>query len=333
MTIAGEQPIHILRSFDALGVPVDELCARLGLTRSGLGGPGTRVSRVLFDTLFLAAAEMTGDPLLGMRAGMAKTPADLLFFLSASQRTLGEALREFARLFRVVGASMRASVEVRGATAWLHVSDTAPGQPEALRHELEYLAGQLVQYLALATRGACRPTEIRFAHPPAGPTVEYERILGVPVRFRSEAFQIGLSAVDLDTAVVTANADIARMTREAAQQQLEAAESGSFRARVELALRRRIQQDADHSREGVAALLATSVGTLKRRLSEENCSFRDVRDDVRRAVAEEMLARTEKSVSEIAALLDFADAASFGKAFRRWTGANPRDFRARKRSG
>jgi AraC-like DNA-binding protein len=74
-------------------------------------------------------------------------------------------------------------------------------------------------------------------------------------------------------------------------------------------------------------LLATSVSTLQRRLREENCSFRDVRDDVRRVMAEDLLPEREHSVSEIAALLDFADVAAFGKAFRRWTGESPRDFR------
>lgn len=332
MTIAGEQAIQALRCFEELGVSADDLCASLGLTRSGLGGPGTRMSRVLFDSLFLAAAERSGDPLLGLHAGMARAPADLLFFLSASQGTLGEALGEYVRLIRIVAASMTARVDLRGTTAWLWVEDTAPGRPEALRHEFEYFAGQMMQYLALASRGACRPVEIRFPHPPAGPVLEYEKVLAAPVAFRWDAFELGVRAADLDTAVVTANANVARIARAEARQQLEAVESGAFRSRVEMALRRRIQEAADHSREAIAAQLGTSVGTLKRRLEAEGCSFRDVRDGVCRAVAEEMLARTEKSVSEIAELLDFADAASFGKAFRRWTGANPRQYRARTRS-
>jgi len=331
VTIAGEQAIQALRCFDEVGVSADELCASLGLARGGLGAPGTRISRVLFDSLFLAAAERSGDPLLGLHAGMARTPADLLFFLSASQGTLGEALRDYVQLIRIVGASMKARVDVRDANAWLCVTDTAPSQPAALRHEFEYFTGQIVQYLPLATGGACRPVEIHFPHPPGGPILEYENVFRTPVKFRCKALEIGVRAGDLDTAVVTANASVARITREEARQQLEAAESGAFRSRVEMALRRRIQEAADHSREGVAALLGTSVGTLKRRLEAESCSFRDVRDGVRRAVAEEMLARTDKSVSEIAGILGFADAASFGKAFRRWTGANPREYRASRR--
>jgi len=329
MTIAGEQAIQALNCFEALGIPVEDLCRRIGLSRSSLGGPGTRVSRVLFDALFLTAVEMTGDPLVGLRAGTAKTPADLLFFFSASQAKLGEALREYARLVRVVDDSMMARSEVGEATARLCISGSLATHPEALRHELEYWAGQIAQYLTLATRGACRPTEIRFPHPPGGPTSEYEAMLGAPVRFRHNAFEILLPTADLERPIATANADIARIVREEAQRQLQAVQSRSFRSRVEIALRRQVSEGADDSREGVAELLAMSVSSLQRRLREESCNFRDVRDDVYRAVAEDLLTHTETSVSEIAERLHFADAASFGKAFRRWTGASPREFRAR----
>jgi AraC-like DNA-binding protein len=333
VTIAGEEAIQLLACFEALGIRSEDLCRRLGLARSSLAAPGTRLSRVLFDTIFLSAAELQHDPLIGLHAGMAKSPADLLFFVSMSQANVGEALREWARLSRAADDSMAARVVVRGGAAWLRVTGSTATNTDALRHLFEYFAGQVLQYLTLATGAACRPTEVRFPHPPAGPTADYERILGVPVTFRHEAFELRLRAGDLQMPVVTANPDIARLMREAAEQQLRAMDSSSFRARVELALHRLIRETTDHSREGVAGVLATSASTLKRRLREEGCSFRDVRDDVHRAVAEDLLARGEKSLGDIAALLDFADAAAFGKAFRRWTGASPRDFRTRNRHG
>jgi AraC-like DNA-binding protein len=290
------------------------------------------VSRVLFDALFLTAAEMSHDALLGLHAGMAKTPSDLLFFVAMSQPSLGGALREYTRLSRVADDSLTARLDARGAVAWFLVTDSKASSPDALRHELEYLAGQVTQYLALATRGACRPLEVRFPHPPGGSTAEYERLLGAPIRFRQSTLAIGIRTVDLDMPVATANPAIAKLTRDAAAQQLHTAQSRSFRARVEMALRQRISEACDHSREGVAALLATSVSTLQRRLCEEHCSFREVRDDVRRTVAEDLLGRSDRSISEIAGMLDFADVAAFGKAFRRWTNSSPRAFRARART-
>ena len=78
MTIAGEQAIQVLGCFEALGLCSQDVCARVGLAPSSLAAPGTRISRVLFESLFLAAAELRGDALVGLRAGMAKAPADLL---------------------------------------------------------------------------------------------------------------------------------------------------------------------------------------------------------------------------------------------------------------
>lgn len=333
MTIAGDHAIQLLACFEALGVSGDEVSRRLGLSRSSLAASGTRLSRILFDTLLLTAAEVGGDALIGLHAGRAKAPADSLFFLALSEVNVGDALREWARLARVVDDSMRATVGMQGGDAWLRISESEATSADALRHTIEYAAGQLIQYLAIATAGACRPTGVRFPHPPGGPVAEYEKTLGIPVTFRHEAFELHLHAADLSMPVVTANAEILRIMREAAEQQVRVAESKSFRSRVELALRQRFRDSGDHSREGVAQQLATSVGTLKRRLGEEQCSFRDVRDEVRRAMAEDLLAEGSRSIGEIAELLDFAGVAAFGKAFRRWTGASPREFRDARRRG
>lgn len=330
-TIVGEQAIQVLNCFERLCLPVDEIRRRIGLAGASLGGSGIRVSRAIFDALFLTAIEISGDQLVGLRAGMAKTPADLLFFLSASQAKLGEALQEFARLLRIGDESVVVRLDVGGLTARLRVAHSIVIAPEPLRQEFEYFAGQVVQALALMTRGVCRPMGIRFPHPPGGAVATYEKTLGAPVTFRHDAFEILLRATDLDEPIVTANADIARMTREEAQRRLQALKSKSFRSRVEIALRRLASDGGDGSREGIAALMAISVSTLQRRLREEDCNFRDVRDNVYRAAAEDLLAHTDTSISEIAERLRFADAAAFGKAFRRWTGSSPRNFRARAR--
>jgi AraC-like DNA-binding protein len=73
--------------------------------------------------------------------------------------------------------------------------------------------------------------------------------------------------------------------------------------------------------------------TLARRLVAERRLFRDVVDDVRRTIAQRLVA-DERSLDlgEVAARVGFADPAAFGKAFRRWFGTSPSAFRARRTS-
>jgi AraC-like DNA-binding protein len=70
-----------------------------------------------------------------------------------------------------------------------------------------------------------------------------------------------------------------------------------------------------------------SARTLRRKLREENASFRKVVDDLRMEIAIRYLRDTDLAVEDIAESLGFSDAANFRHAFRRWTKASPREFR------
>jgi AraC-like DNA-binding protein len=79
-----------------------------------------------------------------------------------------------------------------------------------------------------------------------------------------------------------------------------------------------------------AAALALSERTLRRRLLEEGTSFRALVEEVREALAEELLA-TGLPVEQVARRLGYAETASFTHAFTRWKGSSPRAWsRARR---
>ena len=79
-------------------------------------------------------------------------------------------------------------------------------------------------------------------------------------------------------------------------------------------------------KERVGEHLAMSGRHLTRMLSEEGFSFRQLREQVLQTRAEAMLKRSEK-VTVIAETLGFADDSAFTKAFRRWSGMTPTQFR------
>ena len=83
--------------------------------------------------------------------------------------------------------------------------------------------------------------------------------------------------------------------------------------------------------ERVAARLSTSVRTLQRRLRAAGLTYSEVLQRVRRASAQRMLLDRAAGISEVARSLGYSDPAHFTRAFHRWTGSTPRDFRARSR--
>jgi AraC-like DNA-binding protein len=100
----------------------------------------------------------------------------------------------------------------------------------------------------------------------------------------------------------------------------------AFAARVAVAVGYAIQRGSV-GLEVVARELAIGSRTLQRRLATEGRTFRAVVDDARRELAQQYLADRGQSVADVALLLGFSEQAAFHRAFVRWTGITPGQFR------
>ena len=69
--------------------------------------------------------------------------------------------------------------------------------------------------------------------------------------------------------------------------------------------------------------------SLRRRLSEEGTSFRQLLEEVRQTLAEELLATGGLTLEEIAERLGYGEVSNFTHAFKRWKGLAPRQYRRR----
>jgi AraC-like DNA-binding protein len=81
----------------------------------------------------------------------------------------------------------------------------------------------------------------------------------------------------------------------------------------------------------IARRLGMSERTLRRRLEQENRSFRTLVDEARQCRAEQLL-RANRSVTEVAHELGFSESSAFSRAFRRWRGQPPQQFRTHRGS-
>ncbi len=86
---------------------------------------------------------------------------------------------------------------------------------------------------------------------------------------------------------------------------------------------------APFSLEEAARLMNVSARTLRRRLHEEDTTFRALLDEARGALAETLLGDARLSLADIAERLRFSDLSSFSQAFKRWHGVAPRTYRAK----
>jgi AraC-like DNA-binding protein len=100
----------------------------------------------------------------------------------------------------------------------------------------------------------------------------------------------------------------------------------SFSERVRGILRRNLTKVL--SLEDVAEKLNVSPQTLRRRLQDDNnCGFQELKDRVRRDVAIHLLQKSRLSLEEIGMSLGFSEVSTFHRAFKRWTGHAPGEYR------
>ena len=77
----------------------------------------------------------------------------------------------------------------------------------------------------------------------------------------------------------------------------------------------------------IAAVHLLTTATLRRRLAEEGASYQGIKDQLRRDLAISYLSHSDRSVMDIALELGFSERSAFHRAFRKWTGASPGEFR------
>ena len=82
------------------------------------------------------------------------------------------------------------------------------------------------------------------------------------------------------------------------------------------------------SRGAVAASVNMSASTLQVKLSRAGVSFQQLLDETRRELALGYIEQSRLSITEIAFMLGFSDLSNFIRAFRRWTGKSPTEFRS-----
>ena len=75
--------------------------------------------------------------------------------------------------------------------------------------------------------------------------------------------------------------------------------------------------------ESIAQSLHIDERTLRRKLTSEGTSYRELADEVRSSIADELLVEAQLTVEEVASRLGYHDAAAFSRAFKRWTGRRP----------
>jgi AraC-like DNA-binding protein len=312
------------------GLSPPELCARFDLDPALLADVDGRVSVPIIVRLWNEVPALVDDDDFGLHLAelTAAAPQSLGGHMIGASPTLGDGVRRILRFERVFH-DVRSSELILDGDAAIMRHD-ARGGIAVPRHALEFGWAWLILLARRVTGAPIAPVSIAFAHAAPARSDEHARILGVRPRFGADVAELVLARRDLERPSLVADASLLEILDSHAQgllSRLPAAPDlvANLRAAVERALARGALTIAK-----VAPQLGVSPRTLQRRLADEHgTSFQAVVDEVRAQLARHWLDERELSVAEVAFALGFADQSAFHRAFVRWTGATPGQYRRR----
>jgi AraC-like DNA-binding protein len=170
------------------------------------------------------------------------------------------------------------------------------------------------------------PTEIRLSRRRPADPKRYERVYGAAVQFDDAHSGIVFPAAWLDTKIPQADDALRRMLQE--QVDLIELEEPTLSERVRRILRALLVTRAASVHE-VSALLRTTRRTLARRLAAEGTTFKKLSEAVHFEIASQLMQRTALTLTRIAFVLNYSETSAFTRAFRKWSGMTPTEWRVR----
>ncbi|MBB4685644.1 AraC family transcriptional regulator [Amycolatopsis jiangsuensis] len=163
---------------------------------------------------------------------------------------------------------------------------------------------------------------LEFRHPVPDTVDSYVDVFGLAPEFGAQQHRATLDPALLDRPLPQANDQTVALCAAQCDELVARRRRRSGTAQL---VRERLVRlgGVDAGMDAIARQLTMSARTLRRRLTEAGTGYRQLLDEVRHALAEEMLNTGVLSVEDVALRLGYAEASSFIYAFKRWTGTTP----------
>lgn len=322
----------LVAELQAEGMEAEGLLQGTELTPAQMLDPSTRISHRQKLVIFANMQRLMRYPDGGLRAGARQRLSDFGIFgyALASSETFGHAVDFGIRHIRLLGPIFQKSFRLEGDEG-VFIGQGFFSLGESMAVATEFWFASILALVECVLEHPFPSRRLLLPYPAPDHWQCYEAFFGCPVQFDSEVMQWRFDASVLQLPCPNANPITSAMTMGFCQQLVASLpdESDLIEA-VRMACLSRSGRFPGV--ETVAQTLGMSPRTLHRRLAEQQRTYQSVLDEVRCALAIEFLQQSDMPMDDLAAQVGFSEAANFRKAFRKWTGQSPGDYRKALRS-
>lgn len=314
----------ILQAAIQQGLLESDILAQAGLDQDSIKASDGRIS--LADTLSLwrSVELLSSDPLFGFHMGLSLKPAhfQLLAFTMLSSPTLGDAVEKILKYQRLIsdGGTFTLFQQADHQAKIIYT----PSVKNFSYHQIDAVMAAILSFARWLLGREISPLHIALSHTEYAGLDQYREFYNCEIAFNQEQNGIVFSSQLLSEALPGFDKGLAAMHVKMADSQLQRLTEPSIVARVK---ERLIAADDGSSRDDIAAQLAMSGRSLQRKLQEQGSSFQKIHDDYRHQRSLQLLADESLSLLDISLQLGFSESSTFYRAFKRWQGLTPGEYR------
>jgi AraC-like DNA-binding protein len=281
----------------------------------------------LIDLLERSATELD-CPDFGLRLAQ-RQDVGILDTLSVAMRysaTVGAAMECASRYFRVHNAAIAFTINTaeRRGHARLVFTDLV-AHAGSWAQTAEHGVGLTWRIMSLLSEARCHPQQVWFPHPPVATEKMYRSHFDAPITFEADRPALAYAARDLDIPISESNQDLHDLAASYLDRQLPRGQT-PFTTQARQTIEALLGTGTCGHRQ-VAAAMYMHPRTLQRRLREEDTTFEETKDQVRRDLTRRYLSHPDLPLAQISALLDYSEQSAFGRSCRRWFDTTPRGYR------
>lgn len=327
-SISSQYFSSMLTIFEKMGMDSDALAKTLDVDLEDLKNPKFRIEVETLAEAFDIAERELDEPNIGLEAcyrfriaTFTETGSILAHCSSLAQAA--EMNARYARLVETVGVSSLARRDDGVFLAW----DESYDDHNRYRHVTELIIGGYVlttNWLSwVFDKGA---KSVSFRHDAPADISRYERVFKCPVLFGQDENKMAFYEDIVDQHLPTANPEKLIRFQEILNGHIASFESQSaFRTKVTQAVEKAIR-DGGLSLPRISESLGLSERSLRRNLTAEGVTYRELVDQVRRNICDAYM-KDGRSFTEIAQILGYNDQSAFTRAFKKWHGMSPTEYR------
>lgn len=328
--VFGHGALQVINYMEAEGLPWKEAALRSGLPAEK-PNPEKYIPLESLVALCEVGADLADDDAFGAKAGAA-SPIGLgavFDYVALAAPTIGDAMRNWQRFQNIPSNAIPVLFEQDRDWAFLswEISDSF-GAHSQLSDALIGYGFSRVKYMVADEQV---PIKVQLSHSKPKAAEDLVRVFGPDLEFDCAADRIGLPVSALASKPRSGEANLLRIVEQTAAFVLKRRASKSdhvFQIRDQIS---NALKNGNASIDVVAREMGMSRRAMQRLLELAGTNYRQLTEDVRRALAERYLKEASLSISDIAFLLGYSDLSAFSRAAKGWFGVPPRAMRDRNR--